>query len=283
MALQSVCGWDATVPRRHLSHNLNLFPSYKLKTEHASNFLQTLQDSSAHHRESGPPPPAHGTTTLAFLYAGGIAVATDSRSSAGKLVCSPDTRKAFLIHSHLMATTSGSSADCQFFGRALARECKLYKVRNGYMPSVRGAARMLSVLMMPFRGTDICAAVTLCGWDRNGPCICYVYNDGTRLSSDIISVGSGSPYAYSIIDEGYRPGMEEEEARQLARRAVCHAGRRDAYSGGFVDVYWVREGGCEKDPREDLVQHYAKMEQEPRPTLINYLKIKSEEQPQSKV
>ncbi|XP_044136447.1 proteasome subunit beta type-11 [Bufo gargarizans] len=256
MALQSVCGWDAT------NSSLNLFPSYNLTVRRSPNFLQTFQGSSSHHRDSGPPPQAHGTTTLAFRYARGIAVATDSRSSAGKLVCSPDSRKAFLIHSHLLATTSGSSADCQFFGRALARECKLYKVRNGDMPSVRGAARMLSVLMMPFRGTDICAAITLSGWDRNGPCICYVYNDGTRLCSDIISVGSGSPYAYSIIDEGYRPGMEEEEARQLARRSVCHAGRRDAYSGGFVDVYWVREEGCERDPREDQVQLYVKIVKE---------------------
>ncbi|KAG9486969.1 hypothetical protein GDO78_007041, partial [Eleutherodactylus coqui] len=258
MALQSVCGWDATNSSQYLSHNLDLFPSHNVEIKPFPNFHQTCQGSS-HHSDSGPPPPAHGTTTLAFLYAGGVAVATDSRSSAGKLVCSPDSRKAFLIHSHLLATTSGSSADCQFFGRALARECRLYKVRNGKMPSVRGAARMLSVLMMPFRGTDICAAFTLCGWDQNGPCICYVYNDGTRLCSDIISVGSGSPYAYSIIDEGYRPGLEEEEARQLARRAVCHAGRRDAYSGGFVDVYWVREGGCERDPREDQVKLYVKM------------------------
>lgn len=283
MALQSVCGWDAANSGRYLSHNLNLFLSQKLTIKHSPNFLQIFKDSSfPHHRDSGPPPPAHGTTTLAFLYAGGIAVATDSRSSAGKLVCSPDSRKAFLIHSHLLATTSGSSADCQFFGRALARECKLYKVRNGTMPSVRGAARMLSVLMMPFRGTDVCAALTLCGWDRNGPCICYAYNDGTRLCSDIISVGSGSPYAYSIIDEGYRPGMEEDEARQLARRAVCHAGRRDAYSGGFVDVYWVREGGCEKDPREDQIQLYAKMEQEQKEMMQNKNEINSEEQPQSK-
>ncbi|XP_072269946.1 proteasome subunit beta type-11-like [Pyxicephalus adspersus] len=259
MALLSVCGWDRESRVQPGGSNLHVFPSLIVNPQfpQPSNKL-----CSSHHRSSGPPPPAHGTTTLAFLYADGIAVATDSRSSAGKLVCSPDSRKAFFVHKHLLATTSGSSADCHFFRRALARECRLYQVRHGYMPSVRGAAKMLSILMMPFRGTDVCAAVTLCGWDRNGPCICYVYNDGTRLSSEIISVGSGSPYAYSIIDQGYKPGMKEEEARQLARRAVCHAGLSDAYSGGLVDVYWVKEGGCEKDPREDLVQLYESMVEE---------------------
>uniref|UniRef100_A0A8C5MI77 Proteasome subunit beta n=1 Tax=Leptobrachium leishanense TaxID=445787 RepID=A0A8C5MI77_9ANUR len=258
MALESVCGWDVTLSRQSLQHDLCGLPTFKYPAKPYV-LMPPWGMPYSHRSRSGPPPPAHGTTTLAFLYSSGAIVATDSRSSAGNLVCSPDSRKAALVHSHLIASTSGSAADCQFFKRVLSRECRLYQLRNGYMPSVRGAAKMLSMIMAPFRGTDVCAAVTLSGWDRNGPCICYVYNDGTRLSNDVISVGSGSPYAYSIIDEGYRPGMEEEEARQLARRAVCHAGRRDAYSGGFVDVYLVKEGGCEKDPREDLVELYKRL------------------------
>ncbi|OCU01270.1 proteasome subunit beta type-11 [Xenopus laevis] len=261
MALQSVCGWDPNLSKELMPRNLCPFPVLKFANSPYILLSRHGFSDSTRYPE-GPPPPEHGTTTLAFIYSGGVVAATDTRSSAGHLVCSPDSRKATLIHSHLLASTSGSAADCQLFGRALSRECRLYQLRNGYMPSVRGAAKMLSMMMMPFRGTKICAAVTLSGWDRNGPCICYVYNDGTRISSNVISVGSGSPYAYSVIDDGYRVDMEEEEARQLARRAVCHAGRRDAYSGGSVDVYWIREGGCERDPREDLVQLYEKLVQE---------------------
>ncbi|XP_053555929.1 proteasome subunit beta type-11-like [Bombina bombina] len=258
MALQSVCGWDQLISRQTLPQDLCPF----LTSPFFPSLLLPHQAWSSRRHPSKPPPQPHGTTTLAFLYEGGVVAATDTRSSANKLVCSPDSRKAKLIHSHLLASTSGSAADCQFFGRVLSRECRLYQLRNGHMPSVRGAARLLSFLMLPFRGTDICAAFTLSGWDRSGPSICYVYNDGTRLSSDIISVGSGSPYAYSVVDEGYRQGMQEEDARRLARRAVCHAGRRDAYSGGLVDVYWIREGGCERDPREDLGVLYERLMQE---------------------
>ncbi|XP_053330265.1 proteasome subunit beta type-11-like [Spea bombifrons] len=257
MALQSVCGWDLTPSRR--TKQPDLLPPPTLRFSDSPHlFLPPHGLASYHRNQSGPPPPEHGTTTLAFIYAEGVMVATDTRSSAGHLVASPDSRKATPIHSHLLASTSGSAADCQFFGRLLARECRLYQLRNGCMPTVKGAAKMLSMMMLPFRGTDVCAAITLSGWDKNGPCICYVYSDGTFLSSDVISVGSGSPYAYSIIDEGYRAGMKEEEARQLARRAVCHAGRRDAYSGGFVDVYLVTKEGCKKDAREDLVELYNK-------------------------
>ncbi|XP_075424029.1 proteasome subunit beta type-11 [Ascaphus truei] len=259
MALQSVCGWDLTPLRRPLPRDLCPFPA--LTSSPSPHLLRPPRGLPPSRRNpSGPPPPSHGTTTLAFIHAGGVVAATDTRSSAGSLVCSPDSRKATCIHSHLLATTSGSAADCQLFGRALAKECRLYQLRNGYMPSVLGAARMLSAMMLPFRGTEICAAFTLCGWDPwRGPGLCYVYNDGTRLSADLLSVGSGSPYAFGVLDDGYRVGMGEDEARQLARRAVCHAGRRDAYSGGGVDVYWVREGGCERDPREDLGVLYERL------------------------
>lgn len=42
---------------------------------------------------------------------------------------------------------------------------------------------------------------------------------------------SGSTYAYSVLDEGYRPDMSLKEAADLARRAVRHATYRDAFSG----------------------------------------------------
>ena len=45
---------------------------------------------------------------------------------------------------------------------------------------------------------------------------------------------SGSTYAYSILDESYRPDMSLREAADLAKRAVRHATFRDAFSGMCV-------------------------------------------------
>ena len=42
------------------------------------------------------------------------------------------------------------------------------------------------------------------GWDKKGPGLFYVDSDGTRLANDVFSVGSGSPYAYGVLDRGYR-------------------------------------------------------------------------------
>ncbi len=47
------------------------------------------------------------------------------------------------------------------------------------------------------------------------------------------SVGSGSTYAYGVLDAGYRWDLTEEEAIELGQKAIWHATHRDAYSGGI--------------------------------------------------
>ena len=37
-----------------------------------------------------------------------------------------------------------------------------------------------------------------------GPGLYYVDSDGTRLTNDMFSVGSGSTYAYGVLDNGYK-------------------------------------------------------------------------------
>ncbi len=37
-----------------------------------------------------------------------------------------------------------------------------------------------------------------------GPGLYYVSDDGTRLTNNIFSVGSGSTYAYGILDSEYK-------------------------------------------------------------------------------
>ena len=50
----------------------------------------------------------------------------------------------------------------------------------------------------------------------------------------MFSVGSGSVYAFGVLDSGYKWDLKDEDAYDLARRAIYHATHRDAYSGGIV-------------------------------------------------
>lgn len=243
-----------------------------------------------------PFPLSHGTTTLGFIFQGGVIAAADTRASAGGLVACPDVHKISPIHSHLVVTSSGSGADCMLWERILAREIRLYQLRHRRCLSIRGTAKLLSFMLHPFKGTEVCVALTLCGWDKeagttdcakrsdlsfitddnssavgisqdvtalthaaspnSGPKLIYVCSDGARLQGDVFSVGSGSPYAYSILDRELRWSLSKEEAISLAREAVFRATHRDAYSGNNVDLFHITAQGWSQREREDLKEEY---------------------------
>lgn len=72
------------------------------------------------------------------------------------------------------------------------------------------------------------------GWDKKGPGLYYVDDSGSRYPGDSFSAGSGSPYAYGVVDTHWRHDMTDEEAYELGRRAIYQATYRDAASGGIV-------------------------------------------------
>uniref|UniRef100_A0A3Q2PQV2 Proteasome subunit beta n=1 Tax=Fundulus heteroclitus TaxID=8078 RepID=A0A3Q2PQV2_FUNHE len=180
-----------------------------------------------------PFPLSHGTTTLGFVFQGGVIAAADTRASAGGLVACPAVHKITPIHSHLVVTSSGSGADCMLWERILTREIRLYELRHKRRLSIRGSAKLLSLMLHPFKGTDVSSAPS------SGPRLVYVCSDGARLQGDVISVGSGSPYAYGVLDGGLSWSLSKEEAVSLAREAVFRATHRDAYSGNNVDLFHV--------------------------------------------
>lgn len=53
---------------------------------------------------------AHGTTTLAFRFQGGIIVATDSRATAGNWIASQTVKKVIEINHALLGTMAGGAA-----------------------------------------------------------------------------------------------------------------------------------------------------------------------------
>lgn len=88
-------------------------------------------------------------------------------------------------------------------------------------------------MLYNYKGYGLSIGTLIAGYDKLGPGLYYVDNDGTRLTSDYFSCGSGSPYAYSILDSEYKYDMTKEEAIDLGRKAIYHATYRDAASGGI--------------------------------------------------
>lgn len=74
----------------------------------SSAWLRAMTDD--HSNPNCPIKIAHGTTTLAFRFKGGIIVATDSRATAGNWIASQTVKKVIEINSCLLGTMAGGAA-----------------------------------------------------------------------------------------------------------------------------------------------------------------------------
>jgi 20S proteasome subunit beta 5 len=151
------------------------------------------------------------------------------------LLGSQTVKKCIEITPYLLGTMAGGAADCQYWERHLGRLCRLYELRNKERISVAAASKLLHNIMYSYKGYGLSMGTMIAGWDKGiGPNLYYCDSEGTRVHGQKFSVGSGSPYAWGVLDDGYKHEMTVEEACELGRRAIYHATFRDAYSGGRV-------------------------------------------------
>jgi len=204
----------------------------------------------------------HGTTTLGFKYKGGVILACDSRATGGAYIGSGTVKKIIPINKFLLGTMAGGAADCTYWERVLSKQCRLYELRNRERISVAAASKLLSNICYNYKGMGLSMGVMIAGYDKRGPGLYYVDSDGSRTDGKVFSVGSGSIYAYGVLDKGYKNDLADDAAYDLARRSIFHATVRDGASGGVVRVYHMKETGYVVISEEDCMDLYYKYEED---------------------
>jgi len=187
-----------------------------------------------------------GTTTLGFVFQGGVIIAVDSRASMGTYIGSQTVKKVIEINDFLLGTMAGGAADCSYWERHLTRLCRLHELRQKERISVSAASKILANIFFQYRGRGLSCGTMVAGWDTKGPHLYMVDDQGDRFKGQRFSVGSGSTYAYGVLDTGYSYDLSVADAVELGRRAIYHATHRDAASGGVVRVYHVHKDGWTK-------------------------------------
>ncbi|XP_052742454.1 proteasome subunit beta type-5 [Bicyclus anynana] len=204
----------------------------------------------------------HGTTTLGFRYKGGVLLAVDSRATGGQFIGSQSMKKIVEINEYLLGTLAGGAADCVYWDRVLAKQCRLYELRNRERISVAAASKLMSNMVYNYKGMGLSMGMMLAGIDKRGAQLYYVDSEGTRTPGKVFSVGSGSVYAFGVLDSGYHWDLEDVEAQELGRRAIYHATHRDAYSGGIIRVYHINDKGWVNISNEDCSDLHYKYQAE---------------------
>ncbi|AEA38887.1 26S proteasome SU B5 (nucleomorph) [Cryptomonas paramecium] len=186
---------------------------------------------------------SHGTTTLAFICSSGILIAVDSRSSMGKYIGSNKVKKVIEINSFFLGTMAGGAADCFFWERNLGCLCDLYEMQNNQHVSISGASKLLANMIYVHKNSGLSIGAIIAGWDHNGPEIYFIDSEGSRFRINIVSVGSGSTYAYGILDTDYKWNISIETACNIGKRSIFQSSYKDPFSGGSVNLYFIRKDG----------------------------------------
>jgi len=204
-----------------------------------------------------------GTTTLGFVFQHGIIIAVDSRASMGSYIGSQTVKKVIEINDRLLGTMAGGAADCSFWERHLTRLCRLHELREKEKISVAAASKLLANIFYSYRGRGLSCGTMVAGWDKTGPNLYMVDDQGDRHKGNVFSVGSGSTYAYGVLDSGYKHGLTVDEAVELGQRSIYHATHRDGASGGVCRVYHIHENGwTKKVAAQDVNELHYKYAQE---------------------
>src|SRR3989344_1731807 len=138
-----------------------------------------------------------GTTTVGIVCKNGVVLAADMRATAGTM-----------ISDDFAVTWAGTVSDAQLMTRLAKAELKLKEVRTGKSPSTKEAANLLAGLQYSgIRRPSMFLAIAhflLAGRDTHGIHLYDLFPDGSVTKiSDYVSSGSGSVFAYGVLETNY--------------------------------------------------------------------------------
>ncbi|HLN51312.1 MAG: archaeal proteasome endopeptidase complex subunit beta [Thermoplasmata archaeon] len=180
-----------------------------------------------------------GTTTIGMVTKDGVVLATERRVTAGTMISNKTAQKLFKIDQNIGITIAGLVGDAQVLARYLKAEVSLYRLRRSAPLSAEGAATLLANILSGNRYYPYYAWLIVGGTDAKGGHVFSVDPAGGCIEDRFVSVGSGSPFAYGLVEDGYSRDMSSSDAVDLALRGLTAAMKRDSASGDGYLVHVI--------------------------------------------
>jgi proteasome beta subunit len=171
----------------------------------------------------------------------------------GNLVASKKAKKVYQIADRIGMTTAGGVGDAQQLARIMQVECSLYQIRRAKPMTVGAASTLLSNYLNQNRGYPFYVQLLVGGVDVTGASVYSVDAlGGASREDDIVATGSGSPFAYGVLEDRYQKKMNEKDAIDLAVRALRSAMRRDVGSGEDINIVVITKDKFEETSMEGI-------------------------------
>ncbi|RLE78203.1 MAG: proteasome endopeptidase complex, archaeal, beta subunit [Thermoprotei archaeon] len=180
-----------------------------------------------------------GATAVGIVVEEGVVLAADKRVTYGFMLMSRAGKKVYKITDKIGMASAGLISDMQTLARSLEAEAKLYEYDTGTPITVRGMAKLLSLILFNRRLFPYFVETIVGGVDLSGPHIYVLDPIGALIEDKYAALGTGAQLAISIIEDEYNEKASLEDAKKLAIKSVKAAFSRDTISGDGIDLILI--------------------------------------------
>jgi proteasome beta subunit len=194
-----------------------------------------------------------GTTTVGVVCKDGVILSTDTRATMGNYIASKRAKKVYQITNSLAMTIAGGVAVAQRVVEILKVNARLYELEKGRPMPVKSAASLVSSVLFSNReaGAPLPMQAIVGGFDGTGPHVFNLDPFGSLIEEKMVSTGSGSPFAYGVLEQLYHENKTIKEMLPVVVKAVDSAMKRDTYSGDSFDVAVIDLSGFRELPQAE--------------------------------
>ncbi len=186
-----------------------------------------------------------GATAVGITYDGGLVLASEKRIAFGNFLVSKSTKKTFEITPKVGATCAGLVADMQILSLQIAALAKIRKMELKREVPPNSVAKMMSNMMYERRYFPLLTQVIV-GGVVDKPVLYTLDPLGSVLPDEYAAVGTGAEMALGVLDPQFKQNMTEDEAVDLAKKAVRSASLRDSASGDGLDIMVITKDGIKE-------------------------------------
>jgi proteasome beta subunit len=188
-----------------------------------------------------------GATTIGLVYSDGVILASEKRVTYGSMIMSKTGKKVFRIAEQVGAACAGLVGDMQILAREVEAQAKLFSFDSKRPMTVRAAAKVMSNVLFGRRMIPLITQTIVGGMEDEKPAIYVLDVIGSVLPDTYAAVGTGAQMATGLLEEGYKDGMSQKDAKALVLRAIKSAISRDSMSGDGVDLLIVSKEGIQEE------------------------------------
>lgn len=202
-----------------------------------------------------------GTTIVGLVFANGVILGADTRSTNDTTVADKNCEKIHYIAPNIYCCGAGTAADTEKTTELISSQMELLRLNtttttsssssssadddddnNKGQSRVITACTLLKRMLFRYQG-HVSAALVLGGCDIHGPHLYQIYPHGSTGKLPYTTMGSGSLAAMACFESDFIDDMTEEAGLVLVQRAILAGIFNDLGSGSNVDTCIIRLDG----------------------------------------